>query len=571
MTPLEAQQRTIRELLLRLSSGEASEEEHAQFCELVLNEPAARSYAVALLHQLAALESLGGTLPREVETGAPVAADLLACRLDRVEQVPAPPHAPTSSPAHRPFLSHMNTWGSLAASFAIGVVSTLLLLRGIGPEDEPLASLPKSAPIAPLETPAPIVARLVSNTGHIWSSNDGYAIETGAEVKTRETIGLQEGVAQFDFDNGVTLYLEGPAAMSVDEQGKPLLQYGQMLVEHPNDAKPFEIETEVGQIILNSGSQLGLIQVGGEVQAHLFRGTATLHPEGGTPLHIEHPVAYLVSRGPMGDWRSFRREALPQLFSLPKSAKPSLLAIDDAYADAVKSDRPIAYWRFDEIVEGTIPNVVSSAHPLEVHGTPRILTRGANGAMNFGLGPDEGYLVSADRFDELKGQDYTVECFIMPERYYQGSVLAMAHRRSEEREIEGSALLLELIGDLRTSSIPSRSLRFLHRSPPGASASLGTSLYSPAHYRTRVWQHVAAMKEGRDLRLYVDGNLMANGTDSTEMVDDLTLVVGQLFTFASSRPYVGMLDELAIYDYALPVERIALRCEYLRSSDSEHE
>src|SRR5690606_26926774 len=233
----------------------------------------------------------------------------------------------------------------------------------------------------------------------------------------------------------------------------------------------------------------------------------------------------------------------------PKSAKPSLLAIDDAYADAVKSDRPIAYWRFDEIVEGAIPNVVSSAHPLEVHGTPRILTREANGAMSFGLGPDEGYLVSADRFDELKGKDYTVECFIMPERYYQGSVLAMAHRRSEEREIEGSALLLELIGDLRLASTPSRSLRFLHRSPPGTSAFLGTSLYSPAHYKTRVWQHVAAMKAGDDLRLYVDGKLLASGIDTTDMVDDLTLVVGQLFTFASSRPYVGMIDELAIYDH----------------------
>src|SRR5262249_42760141 len=96
--------------------------------------------------------------------------------------------------------------------------------------------------------------------------------------------------------------------------------------------------------------------------------------------------------------------------------------------------------------------------------------------------------------------------------------------------------------------------RFLHRNPPGMGG--GRSCYSNAPYALRKWQFLTSVKDGPEMRLYIDGKLVSTGTDPTPLPDGMQVLIGQLFPHdpqrvLATRPFVGELDEVAIYDRAL--------------------
>jgi hypothetical protein len=94
-------------------------------------------------------------------------------------------------------------------------------------------------------------------------------------------------------------------------------------------------------------------------------------------------------------------------------------------------------------------------------------------------------------------------------------------------------------------------VRFLHRDPPSYEFALGTSCFSKTPYGLRQWQHIVAVKDGPEMRLYINGEVAASAEDNTPLSDGLELLVGQLDRERDWRPFVGQLDELAFYDRAL--------------------
>src|SRR4051794_20590792 len=125
-------------------------------------------------------------------------------------------------------------------------------------------------------------------------------------------------------------------------------------------------------------------------------------------------------------------------------------------------------------------------------------------------------------------------------------------------------MLLELGG---TGKIPTAThhpgcIRFLHRSP--ASDTLGTSCYSKSPYTLRKWQHVVATKDGAKMRLYVNGELAAEGEDASELPSGLRLLVGRLYPSQGVRPFIGQLDELALYNRALRPQEITAHYRLVR-------
>jgi Concanavalin A-like lectin/glucanases superfamily len=114
-------------------------------------------------------------------------------------------------------------------------------------------------------------------------------------------------------------------------------------------------------------------------------------------------------------------------------------------------------------------------------------------------------------------------------------------------------MLLELGGPLTTPSTiehPGR-IRFLHRDPPSDNAETGTSCFSQVPYELRKWAHVVAVKDGSEMRLYVNGKLAAQGNENTKLASGLSLLVGQLDRHRDWRRFIGQIDELAIYNRAL--------------------
>ena len=97
------------------------------------------------------------------------------------------------------------------------------------------------------------------------------------------------------------------------------------------------------------------------------------------------------------------------------------------------------------------------------------------------------------------------------------------------------------------------SLRFLHRVP--ISTGGGTNLYDGSGtYPDSAWHHVAAVKDGSDLRLYLDGVEVATGVDASIYPVDFVVKVGRLKD-GSGRFFGGRIDDVRIYGRTLsPVE-----------------
>jgi hypothetical protein len=128
-------------------------------------------------------------------------------------------------------------------------------------------------------------------------------------------------------------------------------------------------------------------------------------------------------------------------------------------------------------------------------------------------------------------------------------------------------LLIEAGGPITDPSIIERPgrVRFLHRSPPSDDPAKGTSCFSDHPYEVRKWQHVAAVKEGDAMRLYVNGKRVATGSDASNFPGNCKLVVGQIDEVRNIRRFVGQLDELAVFPRALTEAEIARRYQLIRA------
>jgi hypothetical protein len=105
---------------------------------------------------------------------------------------------------------------------------------------------------------------------------------------------------------------------------------------------------------------------------------------------------------------------------------------------------------------------------------------------------------------------------------------------------------------------PPRRIRFLNRDPP-TSTNTGTNCYSEAPYRLRRWQHVVAVKQGSEMKLYLDGAVVDTQQDPGSLSPNLLLVIGQIGQTARTHRFIGQIDELAIYSHALTEEEIVSR------------
>jgi hypothetical protein len=100
------------------------------------------------------------------------------------------------------------------------------------------------------------------------------------------------------------------------------------------------------------------------------------------------------------------------------------------------------------------------------------------------------------------------------------------------------------------------SIRVLYRDPRNAEKPLSVSCISKQTYAIRRWQHFVIVKKGSDLRIYVDATLAAATKVSSTFEGNLHLLVGQQSPKQRRNPFIGQLDELAVYKRALSEKEI---------------
>lgn len=208
----------------------------------------------------------------------------------------------------------------------------------------------------------------------------------------------------------------------------------------------------------------------------------------------------------------------------------------NAYRDAVLADKPLAYWPFDEaagssfakdIVGGQVASVVKAA------------TFGVAGAVKGAVAFDgTGYLTAGDHFDFVGAQPFSIELWAKTPGG-DGNY----HNLVEKRATVGSTLngyVVYFLGDDAGTQINAQEWFASGASRGGWGKVTVDEL---VHF---VWTF-----DGAKVHLYVDAiESPSNYTADGGPIDTAAeLVIGG--------GYKGIVDELALYDHALTIERVS--------------
>ncbi|ETX04450.1 LamG domain-containing protein [Candidatus Entotheonella palauensis] len=214
-------------------------------------------------------------------------------------------------------------------------------------------------------------------------------------------------------------------------------------------------------------------------------------------------------------------------------AKAQPVSPDAGYAHTVLADHPIAYWRFNETSGTSIQDHTGKGHDGTLHGG---VTLGQPGIVADGLAAsfdgETGYIEVTDSIWG-GGREVTIEAWVN------------VSQTSGDFEAIVSAVGLEFVHlQLHTGGNIS------------VYTDTGYSLLPiVAQTPLDVWRHIALVASPSLVCLYVDGVEVGSSTTAFATIHSTTtLRIGN--GYGGERFFHGRIDEVAIYDYALSIERI---------------
>lgn len=549
--------REICRVVVAMSSGDASEAQCRWLDELVRSDEDARRYVVDVLAQMSDLEW-------EVRASMPALDGLIGQGASDREGTSAPDAAVHPLRKSRPSgSSWILKWEAVAAALVLAVAAAFMANSRRGQVDQP----PVAASRDDAAQPQSPVARLVSNTSFLIDSHAGHAINAGDSLQAGRSVTLFDGVAEVDFDRGASMRLKGPALLAIDEDGVPSLKYGRLIVTNHGD-RPFELRLSLATVQIGPDSYVGIDGHGDDAFVYAFEGDAELvdSVEGNRKM-IAAGRGLRVRRGARSDLHMAELRADSQAFDFELLMASDRIHVSPDYVAAIEAAQPVAYYRFEDDDASRVPNEMGARHALAIAGDGvRVVHRDGDGVAEFVIRDDAACFTAVEPFDELAG-DYSFEVWVKPSHFQWGTIAALVQRDVDEQgEVDLHAMLLELHGANAPPEGMSKAIRFLHRSPPSDQQG-GTSCFSSVFYRAQVWQHLAVTKDGEWMRLYINGEQVAEARDATDLPAGLNLIIGQLFSFGTVRPFVGHLDELAVYDRALSLDEIKQHVQIMRASE----
>ncbi len=503
-------------------------------------------------------------------------------------ELPIPAVVAPSRVSETPRRHRLHDWGILLAALLIGVVGTLCYQAMTGDHSQanaarsPVRSFDDERVAAP--TSRGPVPRLVASTGCVWNNSDSRAPSVGQEFEGGEVLQLIEGIAAVelrgpDASRG-RVRIAGPAGVFVRSDGFLGLQHGILLADTRQQFGGFAVDTPAGRISVSALSSVGIIAENGSVEVHVFQGRATIDSAVST-------LDGVAVRGPTGGAsrsNGSRRqgEMTSEGFGVvaageaakilqPASSEPTIeqgiasyarfgamrsmaydqLELGPEYANAVIASKPVVYWRFEndgELIEnqGSRPGI-----DCRLIGGKSWRSNESNSSLEFGLTEQAGFMEGSDPWPVVPLADYSVELWAKPSHFQQSVLLCLTGPQLDDGRYPHS-LILELGGPYNVTQLsPPGTVRFLHRVPVSGDYYDGSSCASDAKYTVRKWQHIVARKSRENLELLIDGQLVASATDDNHLPAGTRIVVGQLYPDAALRPFVGQLDEIALYERAL--------------------
>ncbi|HBY17919.1 MAG TPA: hypothetical protein DEH00_01955, partial [Candidatus Marinimicrobia bacterium] len=104
----------------------------------------------------------------------------------------------------------------------------------------------------------------------------------------------------------------------------------------------------------------------------------------------------------------------------------------------------------------------------------------------------------------------------------------------------------------KISIIPDKRIRWTVKTTDGVK-----DLDSQIKVSTSTWYHVVGLYDGQNFELFINGNLDAHSSfTGTLLTTSIDLMIGQVLPNVTEYNFKGILDDIAIYDYALSLKEI---------------
>lgn len=410
----------------------------------------------------------------------------------------------------------------------------------------------------PAPAPAgPPLAAAVELDGVEWEPGPGQRPERGGVVG-RGALRLRRGYIGLAFFSGVQVDVEGPAEIELRSADRLHCARGRLRVRAPEEGAGFQVSAP-GALLVDLGTEFGVnVGADGRSDAYVFEGKVEVSAlaANGASLRSELVRDRQAVTVDARDRRIRESAAVPGAFVAARPVQAPPLSLRPSYAQAVLASSPAGYWRFEEAPGDEVPNEIAGGPSLRRTGSVPLEGDGNRSAV-FRPSADPQHFVLGEAWTIAPQGDYALELWMASDMARHATAVGLIVRNG----VPGADHLLVL----ETSSVssflahPPGALRYLHRWPPGGSG--GVNLFSRSLAPAR-WYHCVAQKRGSRMELYVDGERAGDAAlDSADAGSVYDLVLGQLrpavpITVGKARPFVGRLDELAIYDRALSSEEV---------------
>lgn len=208
-----------------------------------------------------------------------------------------------------------------------------------------------------------------------------------------------------------------------------------------------------------------------------------------------------------------------------------------SYASIVSADGPVAYWRLEETSGTTAEDSTANNHDLTLANTPTLdvdgVVDGENGMTFTGSSSEYGYV--ADHADFAWGTACSFEGWIKTTSTASNQVIV-----SQWNADYAFWLGFESAGQA-TFRVRIASTNYTAQVSGG--------------WNDGLWHHVVGVRDGTQIRLYVDGKVVARTAVAAGSLDSSTsnVDVGRV---AGSAYLTGSLDEVAVYTKVLTAAEI---------------
>lgn len=208
----------------------------------------------------------------------------LKARLEALEQTFKEQHAQQPQPSPEPVVTRRTTFLRYSVVASCSLLMGLLLARintdyfpGNRPPD------PQSG-----KEERTYLATLTRSTDCVWGSESPP--EFSGQRLMSENLVLERGVAEFRFDTGVRLIIEGPTEINLETASRAKLNYGKIVLHGYEPAPEFSLITPL-LTFHDIGTEYGArIHPDGEVDLHVFSGAVRVDPNQKNGLFSESVI-----------------------------------------------------------------------------------------------------------------------------------------------------------------------------------------------------------------------------------------------------------------------------------------